>query len=151
MHLLHFSSDFAATARETVSAWKVAGFDPASAPRDLEKLCAKSAEEFHPDGTALVEEIFDGKFEGGQASNFVSNQVSGAEVSTATPISGTVAETPTSTDIGVDAKAVSTTPLIIHEPTQEDIATQATSTPTPTAPEVEVATEHPTDTPDESE
>ena len=150
MNTVRFTPEFTITAEKTVTEWKNAKTDPADALRALEKLCAKHGEEFHPDGTSLVEKIYDGKFDGGQAINFVPNQVHAAEVSTATPISATVAETATSTELGVDAKAVSTTPVIPSEPKEEDIASHAASTPT-LVPEAETASEHPTAKPETSE
>lgn len=148
MVTVHFTDNFAAVAEENVTAWKNAGTDPADALRDLEKLCAKSGEEFHPDGTPLVEKIYDGKFDGGQALNFIPNAARD-QVSTKTPISGTVANTPTSINAGVDAKAVSATPdSHLTKPTSDDIARKAASTTTPIAPEA-AATTTPTNLPGE--
>lgn len=148
MVLVHFTPEFSATAEKAVTEWKNANTDAADALRALEKLCASSGEEFHPDGTPLVEKIYEGKFDGGQANSFAPNAAPAIETSTATPISGTVAETSTSTGIGVDAPAVSTTPETrFHQPSSESIASKA-ATPTPFAPEAPVATEVPTSTPD---
>jgi hypothetical protein len=132
MHTLPFSKAFAATATEVVSSWKKAGTDPADALRGLEKLCAQSGEEFHPDGTALVEKIYDGKFDGEQASNFVPNPATGA--STATP-PVKVAEQSTATPIqlGSDAPASNKTPdPRFHPPKSDTIAAKAARVPTNT-------------------
>ncbi len=128
---------------------------PPTPLRGLEKLCAKSGEEFHPDGTPLVEKIYGGKFEGGQAVNFIENPAPVVE-STATPIAPEATATPTPFGLGVDAQAVSTTPETrFHEPTSESIASQASAVPTHIAPEDELAddleSETPTHAPDKTE
>lgn len=130
MQSTHFTPEFATIARESVSAWKDSNTDAADALRALEKLCASHGEEFHPDGTPLVEEIYDGKFDGGQASSFIPNSKP-AKDSTATPVTAETSATPTPVH-PVDAKAVSKTPDSRFDG-EADIASKA-ATSTQTAP-----------------
>ncbi len=65
--------EFKAQAVHILDGWKGEGLGPISAIRALETLCGKNAEEFHPDGQRLVEEVYGGRFSpalGGAGLNF---------------------------------------------------------------------------------
>lgn len=72
--LNHFSEAFAKTAADTVHGWRESGASAFDAARNLEILCSKSNEEFAVDGVALVERIYNGKFRGGQTTDFQANE-----------------------------------------------------------------------------
>jgi len=73
------TTDFREQMREQLEGKKTDGWTPEEALRWLEKQCGRSNEEFKGHGIPLVEEVFGGRFEGGQAGNWVANVVPEAE------------------------------------------------------------------------
>jgi len=67
------TTDFKEQMREQLEGKKTDGWTPEEALRWLEKQCGRSNEEFRGHGIPLVEEVFGGHFEGGQAGAWVAN------------------------------------------------------------------------------